>query len=229
MLTQLQRYIKFARTLSPTITEESKKMMIKEYRKLRQGDMSTFRLVFSGFPCAKRRPFLSRSRFASQLFNSYKPNVIPYYRAPAGKHDPSLRGTCSVALLCAGEIRARGGYPFLLPFPFPLSHPTLVCPPTYRFTLRTSKRLCGFCENPSFTLKVMMWRTLQAPLGFLAKMPSAHSGCSRLPSLAIVGFRKSPRLGQTSRRPARVGPPMPVTQSTHQAHQPASRSRLRQK
>ena len=37
---QLQRYIKFARTLKPKITDESRKVMIKAYRKLRQSDAS---------------------------------------------------------------------------------------------------------------------------------------------------------------------------------------------
>eukprot|EP00551_Chaetoceros_affinis_P014333 CAMPEP_0203710912 /NCGR_PEP_ID=MMETSP0091-20130426/66947_1 /ASSEMBLY_ACC=CAM_ASM_001089 /TAXON_ID=426623 /ORGANISM="Chaetoceros affinis, Strain CCMP159" /LENGTH=397 /DNA_ID=CAMNT_0050588551 /DNA_START=1 /DNA_END=1194 /DNA_ORIENTATION=- len=35
---QLQRYIRFARTVNPTITPESQKVMVECYRKLRQGD-----------------------------------------------------------------------------------------------------------------------------------------------------------------------------------------------
>ena len=37
---QLQKYIKFARTLNPQITPEAGKVMVKEYRRLRQGDSS---------------------------------------------------------------------------------------------------------------------------------------------------------------------------------------------
>jgi len=37
---QLQRYIKFARTLKPKITTEAQKVMIEQYRKLRQSDAS---------------------------------------------------------------------------------------------------------------------------------------------------------------------------------------------
>jgi len=37
---QLQRYIKFARTLKPKITDESRKIMVQEYKKLRQHDAS---------------------------------------------------------------------------------------------------------------------------------------------------------------------------------------------
>lgn len=37
---QLQRYIKFARTLKPKISKESRELMVKEYRKLRQSDAS---------------------------------------------------------------------------------------------------------------------------------------------------------------------------------------------
>ena len=38
---QLQRYIKFARTLSPKINKEAQKIMVQEYRKLRQSDSSS--------------------------------------------------------------------------------------------------------------------------------------------------------------------------------------------
>jgi DNA replication licensing factor MCM6 len=38
---QLQRYIKFARTLTPRINKESQKVMVNEYRKLRQSDASS--------------------------------------------------------------------------------------------------------------------------------------------------------------------------------------------
>jgi len=38
---QLQRYIKFARTLTPTITKEAQRRMVSEYRKLRQSDASS--------------------------------------------------------------------------------------------------------------------------------------------------------------------------------------------
>ena len=38
---QLQRYIKFARTLTPRITLEAEKVMVQEYIKLRQNDASS--------------------------------------------------------------------------------------------------------------------------------------------------------------------------------------------
>eukprot|EP00041_Stephanoeca_diplocostata_P031140 m.963602 g.963602 ORF g.963602 m.963602 type:complete len:356 (+) comp23896_c0_seq5:89-1156(+) len=38
---QLQRYIKFARTLTPKITDAAKAVMVQEYRKLRQSDASS--------------------------------------------------------------------------------------------------------------------------------------------------------------------------------------------
>lgn len=38
---QLQRYIKFARTLSPRINSDAKRVMVNEYRKLRQADASS--------------------------------------------------------------------------------------------------------------------------------------------------------------------------------------------
>jgi DNA replication licensing factor MCM6 len=37
---QLQRYIRFARTIQPKLTEAAQKVMVSEYRKLRQGDSS---------------------------------------------------------------------------------------------------------------------------------------------------------------------------------------------
>eukprot|EP00043_Microstomoeca_roanoka_P015155 m.151343 g.151343 ORF g.151343 m.151343 type:complete len:812 (-) comp16197_c1_seq2:633-3068(-) len=37
---ELQKYIKFARTLSPKVTPEAAKVMVKEYQRLRQGDSS---------------------------------------------------------------------------------------------------------------------------------------------------------------------------------------------
>ena len=43
---KVQRYIRFARSLTPQITPEAKQVMVQQYRKLRQGDASGLRVFF---------------------------------------------------------------------------------------------------------------------------------------------------------------------------------------
>lgn len=52
---QIQRYIKFARTLRPQITNAAKVVLVREYMRLRQADSSGARLALCSCPQAPRR------------------------------------------------------------------------------------------------------------------------------------------------------------------------------